>query len=195
MTIGPSAAQKGYFLTVLLPMWRGQLDQVLIAQREFRHHLLAVECLRVAKGPGVDPLHITEFCRNWRIPLTAPFVGPVAVLRKVGKAVGGWPSPAAIFDPTGAINIGVKVIAQMSPLLGKIQMRNAVLVAFDEKIVALGDQSSVGSILESCHNPQVLMSRVQESKNKLERVWKDTSNLAERMEPVRKELGLPETIL
>jgi hypothetical protein len=190
----PSAAQKGYFLTILLPMWRGQLDQTLTAQREFRLHLLAVECLRVAKGPGVDPLRIAEFCRNWKIPLTAPFVGPVAVLRKIGKAVGGS-SLAAAFDPTGAINTGVKVIAQMGPLLGSIQMRNAVLVAFDDKVVEAGDQFAVGSILESCHSPQILMSRVQESKNKLERVWKDTSNLAEKMEPIRKELGLPETIL
>lgn len=189
MLTTPSLAQKGYFLTILLPMWRGQLDQMLAAQRAFRLHLLAIECLRVAKDPGVDPLRIAEFCRNWKIPLTAPFVGPVAMLRKIAK----WPS--SVFDPTGAINTGVKVIAQMGPLLGGIQMRNAVLVALDEKVVEIGDQSAVGSILESCPSPNILMSRVQESKDKLSRVWKDTLNLAEKMEPIRKELGLPETIL
>jgi hypothetical protein len=112
---GPSGVQKAYFLTVLLPMRQGQLDQLGAAEREYRNHLLAVECLRGAKGPGVDPLRIAEFCRAWKIPMTLPFIGPVALLRKIGKAVGGWPSQAAIFDPTGAIDQGSKVIAQMAP--------------------------------------------------------------------------------
>lgn len=188
---GPSGAQKTYYLMVLLPMWRGQLDQLGAAEREYRHHLLAVECLRAAKGPGVDPLRLAEFCKTWKIPMTLPFIGPTALLRKIGKAVGGWPSQAAVFDPTGAINIGIKVIAQMGPLLGQIQMRNALLIALD---LDQADQTSVGSILESSRTPQVLMTRMQQSKAKLERIWRATVDIAQKMEPIRKDLGLPETI-
>ena len=191
---GPSGVQKLYYLTVLLPMWRGQLDQLGDSEREYRNHLLTVECLRVAKGPGADPLRLAEFCRTWKIPMTLPVIGPTALLRKVGKIVGGWPSQAAIFDPTGSINIGIKVIAQMAPLIGRIQMRNALLVALDDKVVEKGDQDAVLSILDSCRTPQVLMTRVQDAKNKVERVWKETVALAEKMEPIRKELGLPETM-
>ena len=179
---------------MLLPMWRGQLDQLGAAEREYRHHLLAVECVRVAKGPGADPVRLAEFCRTWKIPMTLPFIGPTALLRKIGKAVGGWPSQAAVFDPMGAINIGIKVIAQMGPLLGQIQMRHALLIALDSKIIDMADQTSVGSILESSRTPQALMSRVQESKAKLERLWKATVDLAEKMEHIRKDLGLLETI-
>lgn len=191
---GPSGVQKAYFLTLLLPMWRGQLDQLGAAEREYRHHLLAVECLRVAKGPGVDPVRLAEFCRTWKIPITLPVIGPTALLRKIGKIVGGWPSQAAVFDPTGAINIGIKIIAQMGPLLGQIQMRNALLIALDSKIIDQADQTSVGAILESSRTPQALLYRVQESKVKLERIWKATVDLAEKMEPIRKDLGLPETV-
>lgn len=189
---GPSEIQKFYYLSVLLPMWRGQLDQLGASEREYRNHLLSVECLRVAKGPGPDPLRIAEFCRTWKIPMTLPVIGPTALLRKIGKIAGGWPSQTAIFDPTGSINLGIKVIARMAPLLGRIQMRNALLVALDDKVVERGDQDAVGSILESCQTPQALMTRVQNAKNKVERVLKETIALAEKMEPIRKELSLPE---
>lgn len=188
----PSGTQKAYYLTILLPMWRGQLDQLTSAEREYRNHLLAVECLRKAKGPGADPLRIVDFCKKWKIPLTLPVVGPTALLRKAGKAVGGWPSPAAIFDPTGAINMGIKVIAHMGPLLGKIQMKNACLYALDDKVIPKGDQSSVLGILEMSGTPQLFMNNVKKSKDKVSRVWKETIELANKMEPIRKELGLPE---
>lgn len=197
MTTGPvsapSGAQKFYYLTVLMPMWRGQLDRLGTAGREYRHHLLAVECLRVAKGPGADPVRLAEFCRTWKVPLTLPVIGPTALLRKIGKAVGGWPSPAAVFDPTGAINIGIKVIAQLGPVLGKVQMHNARLIGWDPKVVEHADRTAVGSILESSRTPQDLLTRVRSAKDKLERVWKETVALAEKMEPIRQELGLPET--
>jgi len=191
-TPGPSGAQKLYYLTVLQPMWRGQLDQLADAEREFRQHLLAVECLRVAKGPGGDPLQLAEFCRKWQIPLTLPVIGPTALLRKIGKAVGGWPSAGAVFDPTGAINIGIKVIAAMGPLIGRIQMQNALLVALDETVISKGDQGSVGEILESAGTPQNLMNRVTQSRAKLEKVWNDTQSLAQKMDQIRQDLGLPE---
>jgi hypothetical protein len=190
---GPSAVQKAYYLTILVPMWRGQLDQLAAAERDYRLHLLAVECLRVAKGPGADPLQVAEFCRKWQIPLTLPVIGPTALIRKAGKALGGWPSAGAVFDPTGAINLGVKIVAQMGPLIGQIQMHNALLVAFDTKVISMADQNGVGSILESARSPQVLMNRLQESKSKLEGVWSETLKLAEKMEAIRQELGLPET--
>lgn len=47
-----SGAQKSYYLIILLPMWRGQLDQLVVAEREYHDHLLAVECLRKAKVPA-----------------------------------------------------------------------------------------------------------------------------------------------
>jgi hypothetical protein len=67
-------------------------------------------------------------------------------------------------------------------------------VALDPKTIEVADQTSVGSILELSRTPLVLMTRGQESKTKLERVWKETVNLAEKMESIRKELGLPETM-
>jgi len=190
----PSSAQKLYYLTILLPMWRGQLDQLAIAEREYRNYLLAVECLRRAKGPGVDPLRIVKFCKEWKIPLTLPIIGPTALLRKIGKAAGGWPSSAAIFDPTNAINIGIKVIAQMAPLLSRIQMRNACLYALDDKVVSKGEQSSVLELLESSKTPQILMNKLKASRDKVERIWKETIVLAEKMEPIRQEMKLPEVI-
>ncbi len=189
-----SAAQKFYYIGVLQPLWLGQLDQLGDAQREYRYHLLAVECLRRAKGPGADPLRISEFCRTWKIPATLPVIGPTALLRKIGRLAGGWPSAAAIFDPTGALNLGFKVIGAMAPLIGKIQMRNALLFAIDDSVVESGDQGDVGSILEGCKTPQELINRLQGAKNKVERVWKETTALAEKMEPIRKEVGLPETL-
>ncbi|HWY71940.1 MAG TPA: hypothetical protein VNX88_24955 [Terriglobales bacterium] len=189
----PGGSQKLYYFLVLEPMWRGQLDALATAEREFRWHLLAVECLRIAKGPGSDPLDIAEFCRKWQIPLTLPMLGPTSLLRKIGKLVGGWPSTAAVFDPTGAINMGIKVIGRMGPLIGQIQMRNAMLVGLDEDVISKADQSSVLSILESSATPQNLMNRVAESKARLEKVWKETTTLAEKMNAVRNELGLPDT--
>jgi hypothetical protein len=45
----PSDTQKTYYYLFLLPMWRGQLDKLLDAERNYRYHLLAVECLRKAQ--------------------------------------------------------------------------------------------------------------------------------------------------
>jgi hypothetical protein len=189
---GPSPAQKVYFITVLQPMWRGQLDQLADAQRVFRHHLLAAECLRIGIGPGGDPLQLVEFCRKWQIPMTLPIIGPTALLRKIGKLAGGWPSAAAVFDPTGALNIGIKVIARMGPLIGRAQVSNAMLVALDESIVSKGDQSQVLAILESSETTQVFMTKLASSKSRLEMVWRSTQAMADKMENARKELGLPE---
>jgi hypothetical protein len=190
-----SPAQKLYYLTILVPMWRAHLDRLAIAQRDYRYHLLAVECLRVAKGPGADPLRLAEFCRAWQTPLTAPAVGPVALLRSAAKAVGGWPSAGAVFDPTGAIGMGVKVLARMGPLIGQIQMRNALLVALDDKVVARADQSAVGSILERSHTPQLLLGKVKESKATLERLWGEAVQFAKQMETAQRELGLPDSAM
>jgi hypothetical protein len=190
--VEPSPAQKLYFVMVLQPIWRGQLDQLLNAQRVYRYHLLAAHCLRVGVGPGGDPLRLVEFCRKWQLPLTAPLVGPAALLRKIGKLAGGWPSAAAVFDPMGAINLGVKVIANMGPLIGKLQIRNAVLVALDESVVSVRDQCQVLSILESSETTQLLMTKLTSSKMRLESVWRATQDLAVKMEDARKQLGLPE---
>lgn len=47
----PSGTQKAYYLTILLPMWRGQLDQLAAAEREYRNHLLANEkCVSLCPG-------------------------------------------------------------------------------------------------------------------------------------------------
>jgi hypothetical protein len=188
-----SQAQKLYYLTVLVPMWRGQLDQLGAAIRSYRQHLLAAACLVAAKGPGGDPLQVAEFCRKWQIPLTAPAIGPVALLRKVGKAVGGWPSTAAVFDPTGAINTGTKILGAMVPLIGTIQMQGAQLVAMDTKIVPLADQTAVLSILDQARTPQNLATKIRASKDKTQAVWNDTLDFATKMDKIRTELGLPET--
>ncbi len=190
----PSGAQRFYYMVILLPMWRNQLEQLGNSERQYREHLLAVECLRVAKGPGGDPLRLAEFCKNWQIPTTLPVIGPVSLLRKVGKLVGGWPSQAAIFDPTNSISLGIKVMAQMVPLIAKIQMRNAILVALDESVVGKGDQSAVLAILDASNTPKELMTRVQDAKDKVERVFRETVAMAEKVEAIRKELSLPETL-
>ena len=88
-------------------------------------------------GPVSGPSATQKlYYTTWHIPLTLPVIGPTALLRKIGKIVGDWPSAAAVFDPTGAINIGVKVLCHMAPLLGQIQMRNALLVALDDDKIA-----------------------------------------------------------
>jgi len=187
-------AQKVYYLVVLQPLWRGQLDQLADAERGFRQHLLAVECLRIAKGPGADPLQIADFCKKWQLPLTAPIIGPTALLRKIGKLAGGWPSAAAVFDPTGAINMGIKIMGRMGPLIGQIQIQNALLVVLDEKVVSKADQGAVGEILESSNSPQDLMRHVADSRAKLEKIWNETTVLAQKMEAIRADLGLPEMV-
>ena len=189
-----SEAQKLYYITVLVPMWRGQLDQLGAAIRSYRQHLLAAACLYAAKGPGGDPLQIADFCRKWQIPSTLPVIGPVALLRKVGKAVGGWPSTAAVFDPTGAINMGIRILGGMAPLIATIQMRNAMLIAMDTKIVSTSDQSAVLTILQQAGTPQTLASKIRDSKDKTQAVWNATLAMAEKMEKTRLELNLPESI-
>jgi hypothetical protein len=191
---GASGAQKGFFLTVLLPMWRGQLDQLMTAQRGYRHHLIALNCLQQAIGPGGDPLQIAEFCRRWQLPVTAPAIGPVALLRKIGKLAGGWPSAAAVFDPTGAINTGVKVVARLGPLIAKIQMDNALLVALDEKVVSKSDQSQVLAILNAAKTPQALMDAVKRSSDSLRKIWDATVDMAQKLETARIQVGVPEGI-
>ena len=71
-------------------------------------------------------------------------------------------------------------------------MRNACLYALDDKVVPKGDQSSVLKILEMSRTPQLFMNNVKKSKDKVSRVWKETIDLANKMDPIRKELGLPE---
>lgn len=41
------------------------------------------------------------------------------------------------------------LMGAMAPLLAKLQFNNAKLAVFDEKVVPKGDQSQLGSILES----------------------------------------------
>ena len=89
MRQGPSTAQRAYYATVLVPMWRGQLDEFGRVARNYRNHLLALECLRVAKGPGADPAQLAEFCKKWKIPLSIPIIGPTSWLRRAAKFVGG----------------------------------------------------------------------------------------------------------
>ena len=189
-----SDAQRLYYTSLLVPMWRGQLDQLTAAMRSYRQHLLAVECLRRAKGDGADPLRIAEFCKAWKTPLTLPIIGPTALLRRLGKIPGLANPSVAAFDPAGAIYIGIKILAQMVPLFGRIQVQNAVLIALDEKVVDRGDQTQVASILQSAVAPQILLQRVKESKDKLTSIWEQTVTLAQKMEPIREELGLPELL-
>ncbi|MFH1075404.1 MAG: hypothetical protein V1753_00945 [Pseudomonadota bacterium] len=192
MSKKPSAAQRAYYATVLVPMWRGMLDEFDRVARDYRSHILALECLRVAKGPGVDPIKITEFCKAWEMPLTMPVIGPTTWIRRFGKAVGGWPSAGAVFDITGALSKGVKIMAEIGPLLGKLQMNNAKLYALDEKVVPKSDQVEVLRILELSVSPDVLFKRAKDSKDRLESKWQEISQTAEKMEEIRKELGLPE---
>lgn len=191
---GPSAAQKAYYVTFLVPMWRGQLDQLNAANRNYRAHLLAVACLAAAKGPGGDPLELCEFCRKWQLPMTAPVVGPISLLRKIGKAVGGWPSSAAVFDPTGAINNGIKILGKMGPLLATIQMNNAMLSALNGKYVPMSDQSAVLGILNGAGNPQNLAAKVRAAQEQAKSTWDATITMAQQMEKIRVELGLPESV-
>ena len=82
----------------------------------------------------------------------------------------------------------------MVPLIGTIQMQGATLMALDEKIVSKADQSQVLSILQQSGSPQNLANKIRESKDKTEAVWKATLDLAEKMEKIRTELKLPETL-
>jgi hypothetical protein len=189
-----TGAQKGFFLMILLPMWRGQLDQLMAAQRGYRHHLIAMNCLQQAIGPGGDPLQLAEFCRSWKLPLTLPVIGPVALLRKLGRLPGAFSPAVALFDPTAAITTGVKVLARLGPLIAKIQMDGALLVALDEKVVSKSDQSQVLAILNGAKTPQALSDAVKRSSDNLRKIWDETVDMAQKLDTARIQVGLPEGV-
>ena len=187
-----SPAQRMYYSTFLVPMWRGQLDELAIACRNYRINLLAVGCLMAAKGPGADPLALAEFCRRWTIPLTAPALGPTAWLRRFSKIAVGGPSAGSLFDPTGALNWGTKILANSAPLIAAIQMEGAKLLALNTQYVSVQDQSAVLSTLANAATPHNLTVQLGRAKQNLERVYDEINKLAEKMEAARMDLGFPE---
>jgi hypothetical protein len=189
---GPSAAQKLYYATILVPLWRGQLDEVGRLAREYRVHLLALECLRRAKGAGIDSVKVSEFCRKWEFPLATPFISPTALLKELLKKGIGLSGVGTVFDITGAIGKGVKIMAEMGPLLEKLQMQSALLFAFEDKVVPAADQTDVGQIIESSATPKALFDKAKTSKDRLEAKWREVTDQAEKMEAIRIEQGLPE---
>ena len=98
------------------------------------------------------------------------------------------------FDPIGAINIGIKLVAHMAPLLGKLQLHNAQIVALDPGVVSPEDTTLVPEILSSSSNPKGVIGRVDACKAQLASTWATTISFAESMESKRRELGIPENI-
>lgn len=229
MTIlNPSAKQdQNWYKFVMIPLWRNQQKELIRAGVHYRWHLLALECLKRAKGPGGDPLKVAEFCAKWQWAMTMPIIGPTALIRKLGKSsgllgeliaalkgVGGpglklpstahwgtrlgpgqalssaWPQ-IAVFDITGSINIGVKLIAAMSPLIAKLQMKQAELYIFDSKVVPPGDMGQVGQIIQRAGMPMSLMKSAKESQMNYVNAWSEVLVSADIMEQARLDLGLP----
>lgn len=215
-----SPAQKAYYSTFLVPMWRGQLETLGKLARDYRTYLLALACLQQAKGPGGDPAALAEFCQKWQLPLTMPVIGPTSLLRGLAKGVTGTApisslkafnaatgmvapaittaghSPAALFDITGALNWGVKILGAMAPLLGTIQVEGALYVALNNrKIVSLADQTDVMRVLQSARTSTILCQQASQSKDRLASKWQEIGSLAQKMEAIRRDLGLPEDSL
>lgn len=224
----PSSKQdQNWYRHVMVPVWKKQQLDLVRAGVDYRRHLLAAECLRRAKGPGGDPLKVAEFCVRWRWAMTLSFIGPTALIRKLGKSsrllgefiaalkgVGGpglklpttaywgartgpgqalstaWPQ-IAIFDITNSINVGVKLIAAMMPLMARLQMHNAELISLDEKVVPKGDKAAVGQILQRARMPQPLMRAVDGSLKYYVKTWAAVLVSADTMEQARLDLGLP----
>jgi hypothetical protein len=177
---------------ILVPMWRGQLDKLLSAQRKYRQYLLAVACISRAAGPGADPLALVEFCRAWQLPLTAPLVGPVALLRKAGKLFGVVTPSVAALDPTGAINTGTKILARLGPLFSAIRMEGALAESLDDRVVPKTEQAPVQAILSDARTPQAVQQGAQAALTSLQSVWKETIEMARKMEDARVQVGAPE---
>jgi hypothetical protein len=184
------AAQKLYYAAVLMPLWRGQLDELGRIANEYRTYLLALECLRRAKGSGIDSVKVAEFCKKWKVPMTMPFISPKDLLKTLIERT--FRLPLAVFDITGAINAGIKIMAEMGPLLERLQMQQALLIAFDDNVVAKSDQTDVGQILESSRSARALYDNASRAKDRLEAKWKEIRDQAAKMEAIRAELGLPE---
>ena len=227
-TLKPSSKQdQNWYKLVMVPLWKNQQKELVRAGVHYRWHLLALECLNRAKGPGGDPLKVAEFCAKWKWAMTMPIIGPTALIRKLGKSsgllgelfaalkgVGGpglklpatahwgprlgpgqaltsaWPQ-IAVFDITNSINIGVKLVAAMAPLIAKLQMKQAELLIFDSKIVPPGDSAQVGQILQRAGMPISLMKSVKESQKKYVNAWSEVLVSADIMEQARLDLGLP----
>ena len=191
---GPSAAQKAYYVTILVPMWRSQLEQLNAADRNYRAHLLAMACLAAAKGPGGDPLELCEFCREWQLPLTVPLVNPISLLKRVGTLAGGVASTVAAIDPTRAISNGVQILGRITPLLATIQMEGAMMFALNEQYVSMRDQGTVLAILKGAGHPQILAAKFRTAQEQAKSTWDATLALAQQMETIRVDLGLPESM-
>lgn len=227
-TLTPASKQDlDWYKIVMVPLWKNQQAELVRIGVQYRWHLLAMECLRRAKGPGGDPLKVAEFCAKWKWAMTLPVIGPTALIRKLGKSsgllgeliaalkgVGGpglklpatahwgtrlgpgqalstaWPQ-IAVFDITGSINIGVKIMAAMVPLLAKLQMKQAELFVFDPKVVPTGDAAQVGRILQRAGMPSSLMKSLKDSQMGYVNAWSQVLVSADTMEQARLDLGLP----
>lgn len=175
----PKSKETGklYYLMILKPLMAGLWDQLHQTVEEHRHHLLALACLRAAAGPGADPLKVVAFCKRYKLPLTLPVVGLIA--RTVGK-----------LDVTRAVSTGIKIIAALGPLLGKIRVRNATLIALDTSIVPTGDTTQVGSILEGASSPKEVIAATKRKAAEVRKKTAEVERYAAKMKAVEKRLGI-----
>ncbi len=104
-----------------------------------------------------------------------------------------WPQ-IAVFDITGAINNGIKIIAALGPLLRHVRIKDAQLIALDAKVVPQGDLSQVGQILANGRTPEGVAAAVSRSQTAFADAWSSLLESADTMERARLELGLPEEI-
>jgi hypothetical protein len=71
-------------------------------------------------------------------------------------------------------------------------MEGASLRALNPRYVSPEDQTKVLQILQSARTPGILFQQARDSKERLSTKWQDTMRLAEKMERIRQDLGLPE---
>lgn len=83
-----SKQDQNWYKHVMVPLWKNQQNELIRAGVHYRWHLLALECLHRAKGPGRDQLKVAEFCAKSQWAMTLPVIGPTALIRKLGKSSG-----------------------------------------------------------------------------------------------------------
>jgi len=247
---------KEEFNVVVVGLVRGYKQAYDLAAHDFVAHCLAVECLKQAVGPGLDPKALAEFAKLVETWVTLPAVGFVPLVLRAGgtklmdtlsgsktpsilgeavRSAKGLNAPGRglakvkvpvdkdfllragapklrppralpvpglktvpmtrVFDPTGALNWGFRILAELGPLLGALQMHEARLVVMNPNVVPRAWTAKVGQILAKARQPEQLKAAYQASLEQLNVTWDYLLQSVAEMEIHRRELGLPAVAL
>lgn len=202
---------QAFYKVVLEPMWTSHVHELVASGVNYRHHLLALECLRQSRGPGPDVVGFATLVRDWG------WLMNVERIRKLGKPTrlipdvihsvkgkttnsplqprGGFNyrqwfersfSLVAAFDFTDSISIGIQVISAMVPLLEKLQYNNALTAAAN---LPPRDQS-VGSILQSAGSADRVVAASREALTRFRNAWDQVLETGEQMARIADDLQI-----